>query len=156
MLGKNFPDKETALKSIVDTASYVGRKKEDIEKEVLSRVQTTQETDKLAKEIEAMRKDNFFRDNPEYAKPEVRTLIEKFGGNPAEVVNDSGFKSIFEKVKGYEESQNLRTVLDSNPRLASSRDTLTKAREAIQQSGGYRTEQVENSIAEAILSIGQK
>lgn len=151
-LGKNFPDVETALKSIEDTNSYVGRKKEDIEREVLARVNNTAETNKLAQEIEGLRKDNFYRDNPQYAKPEVRALIEKFGGDPAKVVDDVAFKPVFEKMKGYDETQNLRTVLDSNPRLASSRDVLEKARESIEKSG-RRNEATETEIANAILDI---
>lgn len=154
-LGKTFPDKETALRSIVDTNSYVGRKKEDIEREVLSRVHNTEETAKLTKQVEDMRKDMFYRDNPNYAKPEVRAMIEKFGGNPIEVVAQPEFKTIFDKITGYDEVQNRKTVLESNPRIVQSRDVLTKATEAIAQSNGYRTESIENSIANAVLELAQ-
>ena len=35
-LGKNFPNKEAALKSFKDTFSYVGKKVEDVKKEVMA------------------------------------------------------------------------------------------------------------------------
>lgn len=151
LLGKTFPNKETALKSIVDTNSYVGRKKEDIEKEVLAKVSNTEETNKLSKQIEDMRKDMFYKDNPQYATPEIKAMIEGLGGNPSEVVSKPEFKGIFDKVKGYDEVQNQRTVLDSNPRLATSRDALTKATDSL--SKGARLESVENDVANAVLAL---
>ena len=36
VLGKNFPTKEAALKSLKDTSSYVGAKREKIKEEVLA------------------------------------------------------------------------------------------------------------------------
>lgn len=152
-LGKNFTSKDLALKSIKDTNSYVGMKKEDMEKEINTRNANNVDNQALAKQIEEMRKDNFYRDNPAYATPEIRSFIEKMGSNPSEVVADVNFKAVFEKVKGYDETQKLRTVLDSNPRLATSRDALTKASEAI--AGGARIEQVESSIADAVLATLQ-
>lgn len=152
-LGKNFPTKEAALKSIQDTISYVGRKKEDIEREVLSRVATKDETGDIAKQLEEIRKDMFYKDNPQYADPNTRALITQLGGNPAEIVGKPEFKAVFDKVKGYDDSQKLRTVLDSNPRLASSRDAMSKAKE-LKDSGG-KQDAVEALIADAVLSAFQ-
>jgi hypothetical protein len=130
LTGREFPTRESALKSIKDTYSFVGQRKEDIEKEILGKLGgTVEKTDSVAKELEEMRKERFFDKNPQYASPEVRELITKLGGNPVEVVESPAFKAVFEKVQGYEESQKLKTVLDSNPRLASSVDKLTQARE---------------------------
>ena len=145
-LGKNFPTKEAALKSFKDTFSYVGKKKEDIEREVTSRLQVNNETNKLAQEIEEMRKERFYDKNPQYSS--LRSVIEKAGGNPAEVVNQDWFKEISTKVSGYEETQKLKTVLESNPRLTSSRDSLTKARE-LSQSGG-RKDEIEMNVLNAV------
>lgn len=137
-LGKNFSNRESALKSIKDTFSYVGKKKEDVRKEVLSEVRTDEKTEKLAKELEEMRKERFYDKNPQYADPAVRKIIERMGGNPADAVGSEEFKTIFAKVSGYDESQKLKTVLESNPRLASSKDSLTKARELKSQGGAVQ------------------
>lgn len=134
-LGKNFPTKESALKALSDTFSYVGKKKEDIEKEVRSAVQADDRISKLAQELEAERKERFFDRNPQYADPAVRKIIETIGGNPSDVVNREEFKTIFEKVSGYDKSTKLKTVLESNPRITSSRDNLTKASEIVQKTG---------------------
>jgi hypothetical protein len=134
------------LKSFKDTFSYVGKKKEDIEREVTSKLQVNEQTNKLAQEIEEMRKERFYDKNPQYSS--LRSVIEKAGGNPADVVNQDWFKEISTKVSGYEETQKLKTVLESNPRLASSRDSLSKARE-LSQTGGSR-DAIENNILNAV------
>ncbi len=151
-LGKNFSNRDSALKSIKDTFAYVGKKKEDVRKEVLAEVKTDEKTDKLAKELEEMRKERFYDKNPQYADPSVRKIIERIGGNPAEVVGSEEFKTVFTKVSGYDESQKLKTVLESNPRLASSKDSLTKARElkAKGASQGAAKEEVERLATQAV------
>lgn len=154
-LGKNFKTRDSAIKSIKDTFSYVGKKVDDIKKEVVSEVKTSEATDKLAKELEEMRRERFYDKNPQYAEPSVRKLIESAGGNPADVVNREEFKTIFAKVSGFDESQKLRTVLESNPRLASSKDSLTKARE-LQSKGatqGQSRAEVERLAVSAVKDL---
>lgn len=148
-LGKDFKDKATALKSVKDTFSYVGKKKEDIAKEVAT---TQPDTSKLANELAEMRKERFFDKNSQYEP--YKGIIEKLGSDPSQVVNTPEFKAIFDKAKGYDESQNLKTVLESNPRLASSRDSLSKARDM--QSKGGRQSDVENLVANAVLDAFSK
>jgi hypothetical protein len=148
LTGKQFPTKEAALKSIKDTASYVGMKVEDVEKRVLAKAQESNKTDALALELETMRKERFFDKNPQYADENTRKIIERLGGNPVDVVASPEFKSVFEKVQGYDETQKLKTVLDSNPRLASSRDNLTKARELKAQ--GATTDQISQLAVNAV------
>ena len=46
-------------------------------------------------------------------------------------MNMPEFKTIHEQASGYKKSQELRTVLTSNPRLQESKDSLSKAREAM-------------------------
>lgn len=147
VLGKNFTTKEAALKSWKDTNSYVGMKIEDIEKRVMSKVQETDKTSAISKELEEMRKERFYDKNPQYSS--LRSVIEKTGRNPVEVVNEEWFKEISKKVSGYDESQKLRTVLESNPRLSSSRDSLTKARD-ISSKHDRPTEEVESLVANAV------
>lgn len=146
-LGKNFPTKEAALKSFKDTFSYVGKKVEDVKREVLSEVKTDERLNQLAGELAEERKERFYDRNPQYGS--LRTIIEKIGGNPVEVVNSEEFKGIYEKVSGYDETQKLKTVLESNPRLSSSRDSLTKARE-MSKGLDRPTEEVEAMVANAV------
>lgn len=125
-LGKNFKDKETALKSLKDTFSYVGKKRDDIAKEFGQE----QKLSVIETELAKLRKDLWFKDNPDHAPN--RALIEKLGDDPTKVIDSPEYKVIFEKVKGYDESQKLRTVLDSSPRIAAARDSFSKAKEAMQ------------------------
>lgn len=147
-LGKNFPTKEAALKSVKDTFSYVGKKLEDVKKEVVTEVKASEATEKLAKELEEMRKERFYDKNPQYADPSLRKLIEASGQKPDEFVNTPEFKDIFTRVSGYDESQKLKTVLESNPRLSSSRDSLVKAQELREK--GASTDSVESLVAQAV------
>lgn len=140
ILGKDFKDKATALKSVKDTFSYVGKRKEDIAKEVGGSNET------LASELRQIKENMFFDKNPDYVQ--YRDLMAKMGTNPEEVANSKEFKSIYEKAVGFDASQKLKSVLVSNPRLASSKDNLAKAREA-QQSGN--NDLAENLIARAVL-----
>lgn len=142
-LGKDFKDKETALKAVKDTFSYVGKKKEDIERDILA----SQDITKLSTELSSIRKDMFFKDNPQYA--EHRKLIEKLGSNPSEVVNSEEFKGIFTKAEGFDKTQKLKTVLESNPRLSSSSDSLKKASETLIKEG-YASPETEQLAVNAV------
>lgn len=125
-LGKNYKDKASALKSIKDTASFVGQRKSDVEKAIdperfISRDQY--ETDM------------FYSKNPEYEQAGIRTMIDSMakaeGKRPSDVVQSESFKAIFGKVRGYDESQSVKSVLETNPRLTSSRDKFTQAQDAV-------------------------
>lgn len=142
LLGKDYKDKETALKSIKDTVSYVGKKKEDIAREILGNNQS----ESLQKEIKQIKENMFYKDNPDLEN--YRTLIQKLGDNPADVVNSPEFKSIYEKAKGFDESAKMKTVLQSSPRLASVRDNFAKAQEAMKS--GNR-DMAESLIAKTAL-----
>lgn len=138
LLGKDFKDKATALKSVKDTYSYVGKRKEDIMKEVGG------SNNEIATELKTIKDNMFFDKNPDYAP--YRKVMEKMGTNPVEVANSEEFKGIFEKAKGFDESQKLKSVLVSNPRLAQTKDGLTKAREAT------NTEDRDRLVAQAVLA----
>lgn len=145
--GKTFPDLPTALKSLKDTVSYAGKRKEDMEKEIFASIAQNNSNDELKKELESIRKDMFYKDNPDYAP--LRKIIENMGNNPSEVTSRPEFKEIFEKVKGYDNSQKLRTVLESNPRLAASKDNLSKAADLKRQ--GAKSDDIESLVARAVL-----
>jgi hypothetical protein len=150
-LGKNFKDKDTALKALKDTFVYVGKKKEDIAKEISTEKSSAEETKKLANEVATLRKEMFYSKNPDHAAN--RALIEKLGGNPEEVVNMPEYKAVFEKVKGFDENQKLKTVLESNPRIAATRDSFAKAREALKT--GNKAE-AERLAVEAVMNANFK
>lgn len=134
VLGKDFKDKDTALKSLKDTQSYVG-KVGQLEKELgtlrtsPASVANTQDMSEVKNELRKVKDELWFADNAAY-KPH-RTLVEKFakaeGKTFSEIVELPEFKDVFSKVQGFEQSQKLKTVLESNPRLASAQDKITKA-----------------------------
>lgn len=151
--GKDFKDKATAIKSLKDLNSYVGKKVGDIKNEVVAELKNNDVTNALAKELSEMRKGMFYKDNPQYATPEVREIIEGLGTDPAEVVGRPAFKAVMSKVSGYDETQKLKTVFESNPRLVVSKDNLTKARQLSKEIGtdqGQTQEQVESLVAGAV------
>lgn len=151
-LGKNFTSKDAAIKAYKDTFSFVGRRKEEIKNELKAEIQNDSKTDALARELEEMRKERFFDKNPDLAP--YREAYEKVGGSPEEFFNSPAIKPIIEKAKGYDETQKLRTVLESNPRIASSKDNLTKARE-MQRTQGH-SEAVEKLAVDAVLDVYSK
>ncbi len=134
VLGKDFKDKDTALKSVKDTFNYVGRVGQLEEELKKSQKQPTSaanatEVEGIKTELQKMKDELWFADNSAY-KPH-RQLVETFakakGKNFSEIVDSQEFKDVFTKVQGFEKIQNTRTVLESNPRLASSQDKLSKA-----------------------------
>jgi len=142
-LGKKFTSREAALKSLKDTFSYVGKKKEDI----APKIDPNQYISRDQYET-----DMFYSQNPDLSKPEIRKVIDSMakaeGLRPKDVVELDLFKSIYSKVKGYDESQNLRSVLETNPRLSSVRDSFSQAQEAL-KSGNKET--AEALITRAVL-----
>lgn len=138
----NVKTKEDALKSIEETKSFVGKRKEDIAKEISQ----NQNTDILAKEIKELKENMFFKDNPNLAP--YKAAFKKIGGNPEEFFNSAEFKPLFEKAKGYDESQSTRSVLESNPRLQYARDNVTQGAEALKNG---QKEHGEALLARAVM-----
>lgn len=88
--------------------------------------QTPEELAVLQKKIQDL---EFYNENPEY-KP-YRDVINRFGNNPADVVNDEGFKQIFSKLKAQDEFEQSKSVLKSNPKLGIIADASKKAEESV-------------------------
>lgn len=145
-LGKPYTSKEAALKSLKDTFSFVGKRKEDIMSELASKqAEALSKTESVVEKVSKLERELWYRDHPEYT--EYRKIIEKIGGNPQDVVNSEEFKVIFAKAKGFDETQKLRTVLESNPRIAAAKETFQKAKEAIEKGNRVEGEQL---IAQAV------
>ena len=124
-LGKKFKTKEAALKAVKDTFNYVGKEGKVDSKELYDQLQNTQS------EIESLNKDTFFDKNPQYAP--YKDVIEQLGGDPKEVIESEGFKSIFEKASEFDKIQSKKSVLESNSRLGQVSDKMTKARQSIEK-----------------------
>lgn len=141
-LGKNFTNKESALKSLKDTFSYVGKKIES-----KPEIDSSQFVSRDQYET-----DMFYSKNADYSTPEMRKIIDAMakadGVKPQDVVNSDTFKAIYGKVKGYDESQSLKTVLETNPRLASTRDSFTEAAKHLQSGNKDAAEAL---VARAVL-----
>lgn len=142
-LGKNYKDKDSAIKSFKDTFSYVGKKFEDI----APKIDPNQFISR-----EQYEKDMFYSQNPELNKSEIREVIDAMakakGLSPKDVVESDTFKAVFSKVKGYDESQSLKSVLETNPRLASTRDSFSQAKEAYKAG---KKDEAESLITKAVL-----
>lgn len=134
VLGKDFKDKESALKSLKDTQSYVGQVgqlKQDNEKYKSGGAapDAAGEIAALNAKIEAIQEDTFFDRNEQFRsiRPIVKTFAKANGKTLSETVELPDIKELVTKVSGFDKSQNMRTVLESNPRLASSQDKIAKA-----------------------------
>ena len=134
LLGKNYPTKEAAMKSVKDTFSFVGKKVEP-------KIDPSQFISR-----EQYENDMFYSKNEDFNKPELKQIIDAMakaqGIKPQDVVASDTFKAVFSKVKGYDESQNVRSVLETNPRLSSSRDSLTQAKEEAAKENNLKAEEL--------------
>lgn len=141
-LGKQFKDKETALKSLKDTFTYVGKKVEQVETELKSKGFISKN------DLETVL---FYRDNPEYStyKDVIDSFAGKHGITPAEAIKSEALSGLFAKAKQADQYNNTQSVIQTNPRLAESRSSLDKAREAILRNG--RSSDVESLVAKAVL-----
>jgi len=127
-LGKDFKDVPTALKSLKDTQSFVGKKIEAAEATVDP--SEKERVDNLQKRLDTS---DFYRSNPQYDNEETRALINDLGDNPSEVVTKESFKKTFEKVSAYNEQQDSKSVLHSNSRLGQVSDKMGDANTALDE-----------------------
>jgi hypothetical protein len=143
ILGKQFPNKEVALKALKDTQSYVGKKTEDAARELKEKGFLTRE--ELENEL-------FFRDNPDHAnyKDTLEAIAKTKGISLKEAANSEGYKNLFEGASKYEEAKKMKSVLESSPRLRQAVEKADSIKQ-LKQSGNYEAAQAEAAklIAEA-------
>lgn len=123
-LGKNFPDKATALKALKDTFIFVGKKTEKVEENLKEKgFMTKQEFDDAL----------FYRDNPNHAphKEVLDSIAKAKGISLSEAAKTDSYKKLFEGAENYTKSQSLKSVLESNPRLASVENRAKTVQDAI-------------------------
>lgn len=172
-LGKEFPDDETALKSVKDTFSFVGDIKNMKElKEVMGQLQKVFDTDQkgvllkvdeIAKtggtgkidpnqfvSKEKFDRSNFYLNNPDY-KPYTKLIETYQKANPdksrEEIVETDDFKEDFDKIKAHDDAKDTKSVLKSSPRLGKVTDKIGEAKEA-QSKGDQPT--AEQKAVEAV------
>jgi len=124
-LGKDFKDKETALKSLKDTQSFVGKK---VETKTDPTIQ--EQLDNLNSEL---KESNFYRDNPQYNNETTKKLIKSLGGNPEEVVAGDVFKEVYEKTSAYDKSQESKSILHNSSRLGQATTKMDDANAHIEK-----------------------
>lgn len=178
-LGKQFPDDATALKAVKDTFSFVGEagkyKKAaeaaaqvagvdvksfienpmsifEPETQVPAPAQESTPVD-LSKyvDIDTYNRDMFYKDNPEL-KPLQKTIdsyVKANGVSHADAVSSDDLKPVLEKVKGYDEIQSSKSVVESNPRLGEVTSKLDEAAalQAEGKDGAARTKAVDAVIS---------
>lgn len=122
--GKQFPNKESALKSIKDTYTAVVRKP-----------QPSVDTSQFVPRAE-FEEATFYAKHPEYEsqKDIISALAVKHGKTVSEVVEMDTFKTVFDKVKTADEINASKSVLHSNPRLGLVTDKMTQAQDALKAS----------------------
>jgi anion-transporting ArsA/GET3 family ATPase len=147
-LGKQFPSKESALKALKDTSAFAVAREEKIAEKLRAEILQNDRTAQLAAEVAALRKQAFYDKNSQYA--EYRDLLEKIDSDPSRAVENPVFKAVYEKAQMGAEVQKSRTVLDSNPRIAVAKDSLSKASEAFQGGNASKGEALAvNAVREA-------
>jgi hypothetical protein len=133
-LGKNFKDKDAALKSFKDTFSFVGSAGQEKAPQATPQQGPGEQESYDALVSARLEKEFFYRDNPEYSEHRefIENLASGSGKKPQEVVESDSFKLFFEKATGYDEVQKSKSVIQSNPRLAASSDKIKEASEQAQ------------------------
>lgn len=127
LLGKQYPDKTTALKSLKDMSSFAGRAADQLGK------QNDEAVSKLQKEIDAMKLDTFYARNPEHeANREIlEALALKNNVTVEEATELDAYKEFAKGVK-----KEKRTVVESNTRQQPS-DDKKKAFEEAKKTGDF-------------------
>jgi hypothetical protein len=121
--GKKFPTREAALKSIADTYKFVGKRKEDVAREV--------ETKDFISRAE-FETSMFYKDNPALAQH--RDVIDAFakanGISAIEAAANPSLKGLIEGAQGFAKVQSEKSVLSSSPRLKAIGDLKSQGMEA--------------------------
>jgi hypothetical protein len=148
-LGKDFPSDEAALKAVKDTFSYVGKKKEDVAKEV---AQTNTKDFVSRAEFEEA---TFYAKHPEYENYKgIISSLKATSNKPlSEVVKDENFKAVYDKAVAFDKTEKSKSILQTNPRLGQITDNMSKAKDAVLK-GDMRT--AKKSAIAAVLDAYEK
>jgi hypothetical protein len=158
VLNKDYPTNEAAIQSLKDTFSYVGSMGQKVNtlENTIKELESQKGTPELAATVATLQKQvneaNFFASNAQYNTPEARALISRFGGNPADVVNDEVFKTAFTAITKTSAQDASQSILHTNPKLGIAQDSMTKAVEA--QKAGNQVQAAANAVDAVIGAYG--
>lgn len=158
--GRDYPDDETALKSVTETYKYVGALgqkvktlEEQIESQAPVEAPVSTETPELVHQVETLTRElaetRFYNENPQYNNEDAKALIADMGGNPSEVVAKDTFQKAYSAIQATAEVEKSKSVLVSNPRLGQATDKISQARESLAEGN---QEAAANAAVSAVLS----
>lgn len=157
--GRDYPDDETALKSVTETYKYVGSLgqkvktlEEQIESQAPIEAPASTETPELVQQVETLTRElaetRFYNENPQYNNEVAKELITAMGGSPA-VVESDAFQKAYSAIQATAEVEKSKSVLVSNPRLGQATDKISQARESLAEGN---QEAAANAAVAAVLS----
>lgn len=141
LLGKQYKDKDTALKSLKDMSSQAGKVAD-----LLGRTEPKQEGDKDDRYRE-LEMEVFYARNPEHEAN--KNILEAFATQHKvsikEAVELPEYKELSDKLKGAEEAKERRTVVDSNRRQPVS-DEYQEDRKKAMETGDWGSFMVKHHL----------
>lgn len=121
-LGANFKDTATALQALKDTKDFVGKRKEDIAREMETSVASKSSDVASKSDVQELKSQLFYSENPQYKG--YAGLISKLGTDPSAVVDTADFKTVFEKAQVADEVAGNKSIVSSNSRISQARSTV--------------------------------
>lgn len=137
LTGRDFKDLESAEKGMKDTFEYVGKAgqvKKDLETE-LEGLKSGKEGDsqKVLDRMAAVEEELFFNSRPEVNRDVAKMVSKAKGLSLTEVIEDDSYKELAEKIKTADETEQAKSVLQSNPRLGGAEDRMSSAKESMKE-----------------------
>ena len=160
ILGKQFKSDEATLKFVKDNVEYVGKARNyqpliaKLEERFGSQNEAVQSLERLlnvntapAPQAQPQADTSNFVSREEFAemqfyakRPELeahKILLNSFakaqGISLEQAVNDASIKTLIDKAQAYDQVEQSKSVLQSNPRLGQVTDKMSRAREALSQ-----------------------
>jgi len=150
-LKTQYKTMDEAVKGLVETKNYVG-KAGTVEKELNALKENLGASDGEFITKDQYEQDLFYSKNSDLEpyKDIINARAKDLGVRPADAVNDdASLKQTLEKLRGFDSTENAKSVLMSNQRLGQVTDDMEKAQEA-QQKGDMRG--ASDSAVKAVLS----
>ena len=155
-LGTKYPDMEKAVEGLKETKNYVGKagtvEKENVE--LKAQLEGKVQGDYITKD--QYDQDMFYSKNNDLSayKDIINARANELKLTPAEAVeSDESLKQTLEKLRGFDKTEEAKSVLMSNQRLGQSSDKMEKAEEA-QKSGNYQA--AESNAVGAVMETFKK
>ena len=145
LLGKNFPTKDAAMKSIKDTFSYTGQvgqlraELNSLRSGQAAASSSSSQDSELSSTVKALQAEldeqRFVTERPELKDylPTLRELRNSTGKTLNELLSNESLRPLFEKSLAQDAVQKKRSVLESNPRLGQMRNKTDESRAALEK-----------------------